>query len=117
MTFKTLFYCVIGTVIASLLHSYYSGAYATRPEACQVFISPNASITRDQLSKFLELPANAPKGDVQKVLGMPRCKLEKRGTIDRHAYPLRFDSETWIIVEYAGAWMDTYTFTFHNGRN
>jgi hypothetical protein len=104
----------LGVTVA--LQNTISSAQSTRPEACQVFISPNASITRDQLAAFLQLPENARKQDVQQALGMPRCKLAKRGEIDRHAYPLRFDPETWIIVEYSGAWMDTYTFTFHNGR-
>jgi hypothetical protein len=92
---------------------------AGQPEPCTQIILPNATISRQQLSDFINLAQGSDKGQVQAVLGPPYCKLSTipEAGLERDAYPLRFDPETWLVVRYlSGKTYYDYDFTFHNGR-
>lgn len=105
------------TALASVLLT--QPAIAGRSEPCTQQVLPSATISREQLSNFINLAQGSDKGQVQAVLGPPYCKLSAipEAGLERDAYPLRFDPETWLVVRYLnGKTYYDYDFTFHNGR-
>ena len=96
-----------------------NAAIAGRPEPCTQQILSSATISRQQLSNVINLAQGSDRGQVQAVLGPPYCKLSAipEAGLERDAYPLRFDPETWLVVHYLnGKTYYDYDFTFHNGR-
>ena len=91
--------------------------------SCEQVVQPDANISRGQLTRLIEIPTGSSKSAVQQVVAQPHCTLPSQFTaaketsqtaktdsettpIERHAYPLAFDSEAWVILAYEA---DTYT--------
>ncbi|NJL45728.1 MAG: hypothetical protein HC922_08430 [Leptolyngbyaceae cyanobacterium SM2_3_12] len=76
-----------------------------------------AFLSRDKLSQLLSVKNQAPKATVREILGEPHCVLEPGqtkdgGPMEREAYPLEFDPQTWLIVWYSQDAYQGYDFRF-----
>jgi len=74
---------------------------------CQEVVQSQAKLSRDQLAQLLTVPEGDKKQKVRGVLKEPYCKLASLqvragAAAQREAYPLDFDSQTWLIVLYEG---------------
>lgn len=86
-------------------------------EPCQTVVQPEAILTRDQLSKLLAVPERSPKTAIRAVIKTPYCTLSqvevRAGVIaNREAYPLGFDTQTWLVILYEGNEYAGYAFSF-----
>lgn len=107
--------CEASLLTLALCLSTTHSALAGQPEPCIQTIAPLAAIGRSELEQFINLYQPTDKGRVQQVLGVPYCKLQTLPSgIQRDAYPLKFDPETWLIVHYRYGYYNSYDFTFHN---
>lgn len=84
---------------------------------CQEVIAPQTTLSRQKLSRLLAVPERASRQEVRKVLKEPYCRLPnlevRAGAVaQREAYPLEFDSQTWLVVLYEGNEYAGYDFSF-----
>ena len=84
---------------------------------CQEIVQPKAILSRDQLSHLLAVPERSHKTQVSRIVKEPYCKLSSvnvRAGVSsrREAYPLAFDSQTWLVVLYEGNEYAGYDFSF-----
>jgi len=75
--------------------------------ACQEVVQAQKKLSREQLAQLLTVPEGDKKQKVRAVLQEPYCKLASLqvragATAQREAYPLDFDSQTWLIILYEG---------------
>ncbi len=68
---------------------------------------PQAVLSRQQLQQLLNTPTQTPQTTLQAWLPAPYCRLAAAAdaegvTVDRQAYPLEFDPNTWLVVQYQG---------------
>jgi hypothetical protein len=100
---------------------------------CQQVIKSGAEISRSQLSSLLAVPKGASPAAVRQVINEPYCLLPATNEVQsvkvqsvkgqsakdapqkvatREAYPLAFDPEAWVVVNYdSGTYVD-YDFVF-----
>jgi hypothetical protein len=97
---------------------------------CQQVIKSGAEISRSQLSSLLAVPKGASPAAVRQVINEPYCLLPATNEVKgqsvkgqsakdapqkvatREAYPLAFDPEAWVVVNYdSGTYVD-YDFVF-----
>ncbi len=90
---------------------------------CQQVIKSGAEISRGQLSSLLSIPEGASPEAVRQAIHEPYCllpvpdaKQNAKGVAEnattREAYPLAFDPQAWVVVNYSsGAYVD-YDFVF-----
>ncbi len=84
---------------------------------CQQVIQSRSVLSRDELTKLLNVPERSNKSTVRAIVSEPYCTLgsiEVRAgaTADREAYPLAFDPQTWLVVLYEGEEYAGYDFVF-----
>jgi hypothetical protein len=84
---------------------------------CQEIVQSKAVLSRDQLSQLLTVPERSNQAQIRQIVKEPYCKLSSidvRAGISsrREAYPLAFDSQTWLVVLYEGDEYAGYDFTF-----
>lgn len=108
---------------------------------CERVVKSGAEISRGQLSSLLEMPTNAAKAEVRQTISEPYCTLpaiapqntEKGAAKDtekneptnseatafdssivteREAYPLAFDPEAWVVLNYQAGQYVGYDFVF-----
>ena len=90
------------------------------PQAvCQEMVQAKTILSRDQLSRLLAVPERSSKTQIREILKEPYCKLssiEVRAGVasQREAYPLAFDSQTWLVVLYEGGEYASYDFSFRH---
>jgi hypothetical protein len=82
-------------------------------------VQSTAILSREQLSRFLSVPERSSKAQVRQVMKEPYCQLppvDVRSGVSsrREAYPLAFDTQTWLIVLYEGDEYVGYTFSFRH---
>jgi hypothetical protein len=88
---------------------------ATAVSPCETVVQSAAHLSRDQLSRFLAIPAGSSKGAVQRVMQSPYCILKAQPVSSaaiQEAYPLAFDPQTWIVVSYQDETYTGYDFRF-----
>lgn len=92
-----------------------------QPEAvsdvCQEIVQPDATLSRDDLTKLIAIPERDSKAAVREVVSEPYCVLpgiEVRAGehAEREAYPLEFDPQTWVVLLYEGDEYAGYAFSF-----
>jgi hypothetical protein len=88
-------------------------------DICQEIVQSKAILSRGQLSKLLAVPERSNKAQVRQVVKEPYCQLpttEVRAGVSsrREAYPLAFDTQTWIVVLYEGDEYAGYSFSFRH---
>jgi hypothetical protein len=81
--------------------------------------SPQASavLSREQLSRILTVTERDPKSKIRAIVPTPYCtlpNLEVRSGVQsvREAYPLAFDPQTWLVLQYEGDEYIGYKFSF-----
>lgn len=102
---------------------------------CEQVITSGAEISRGQLSSLLDIPTDTDKATVRQALSEPYCMLPAiapEGTskqnenaqtesndpaavnivTEREAYPLAFDLEAWVVVNYQAGQYVGYDFVF-----
>lgn len=94
-------------------------APAPEKTVCQEIVQSKSILSRDQLSHFLSVPERSSKTQVRQVMKEPYCQLppvDVRSGVSSHreAYPLAFDTQTWLIVLYEGDEYVGYTFSFRH---
>lgn len=92
---------------------------ATGKDICQVVVQPEATLTRQELSRLLTVQERSDKAQIRRIAQNPYCKLPdiqiRSGvTAQREAYPLAFDSQTWLVVLYEGNEYAGYAFSFRH---
>lgn len=86
---------------------------------CQEIVQSKAILSREQLSKLLAVPERSNKAQVRQIVKEPYCQLpatDVRAGISsrREAYPLAFDTQTWLVVLYEGDEYAGYSFSFRH---
>jgi len=89
------------------------------PEVCQEIVQPQASLSRETLSRLIAIPERTQQNQVRQVVAQPYCRLKslkvRAGvTAQREVYPLEFDPGTWLIVLYEGEEYAGYDFSFRH---
>ncbi|NER32573.1 MAG: hypothetical protein F6J93_00580 [Oscillatoria sp. SIO1A7] len=74
---------------------------------CEEMVLPKAELSGEQLAKLLTVPEPSARSKVQEVVKQPYCRLPslsvRAGAItERDAYPLAFDTQTWLVILYEG---------------
>jgi hypothetical protein len=110
-----------GSVLAALgllmdPHGAMPTSAASR-NACQELVQSQAVLSREQLSRLLTVPERSSRLQVRQVIPEPYCKfsdvqIRAGATAQREAYPLTFDSQTWLVVLYEGNEYAGYDFSF-----
>lgn len=77
---------------------------------CQEVVQPGAAVSREQLAQLLTVPERGQRPAVRQIVKEPYCRMPSLtiragATTERDAYPLAFDSQTWLVILYEG---DTY---------
>ncbi|WP_421656101.1 hypothetical protein [Leptothermofonsia sp. ETS-13] len=88
-------------------------------DVCQEVVQSRRVLSREELSRLLAVPEGSSKEQVRQTLKQPYCKLQTSnlmasGTVQREAYPLAFDPQTWLVVSYEGNQYTGYSFSFHH---
>lgn len=88
-------------------------------ETCAAIVSPQAALSRSQLSKLLTVPERDSRATVRAIVKEPYCKLPSLSVrddikADREVYPLAFDPQTWLVVLYEGDEYAGYSFSFRD---
>lgn len=98
---------------------------------CEQVIKSGAEISRGQLSSLLAVPTRSTREAVRQVVADPYCTLPAisptestevsvaddlnavtQKTIERDAYPLAFDPEAWVVLNYSAGEYQGYDFVF-----
>jgi hypothetical protein len=87
------------------------------PNVCQEVVQAQSVLSRDELSRLLNVPERDNKSAVREIVSEPYCTLPdveiREGvTAEREAYPLAFDPQTWFVVLYEGEEYAGYSFVF-----
>lgn len=101
--------------------------------ACQEVVKSGAEISRGNLTRLVSIPSGATQASVHELIDVPYCLLpvspdqpvpEKSDLADeaatvtdgpmiaREAYPLAFDPEAWVVVNYTASGYAGYDFAF-----
>ncbi len=89
--------------------------------SCQAIVQSSAEISRGQISRLLAVPVGSAQAAVRQVVNEPYCRLppgagetdgQHTGPIAREAYPLAFDREAWLVVNYQAEAYVGYDFVF-----
>jgi hypothetical protein len=104
-------------VVAPSMNRADQGLTTGAADVCIKQVNKQSLVSRDELKAILELDANAPKTKVQEIVDQPHCVLEARAgedgvQVEREAYPLEFDPQTWIILQYQGEAFTGFDFSF-----
>lgn len=93
-----------------------SGQDYASPERCVEEVQPRSLLSRAELSQFIKLPTPSPKTRVLQLLQEPFCRLPAldsgQEVLDREAYPLEFDPQVWLVVQYRRGEYVGYEFSF-----
>ncbi|NEQ53459.1 MAG: hypothetical protein F6K11_25540 [Leptolyngbya sp. SIO3F4] len=82
-------------------------------ETCQSVLNAEQRLSRDQLSQLLSIPQDSSQASVHETIAPPYCTLSKvKQSNQREAYPLAFDPDTWLVVNYDQSIYQGYDFIF-----
>ncbi|MBX2866273.1 MAG: hypothetical protein KTR27_22215 [Leptolyngbyaceae cyanobacterium MAG.088] len=80
---------------------------------CQAMINANQRLSRSQLTQLLSIEQNSPQANVHEAIASPYCTLSKaHQSTQSEAYPLAFDPDTWIVMNYEQGLYKSYDFVF-----
>ncbi|MGI8933649.1 MAG: hypothetical protein ACR2FS_06205, partial [Phormidesmis sp.] len=97
------------------------GSKAISQANCQAIVQSGAEISRGQISRLLAVPEGSAQAAVRQVVNEPYCVLptgttdgdgQPTGLMEREAYPLAFDREAWLVVNYQAGEYAGYDFVF-----
>jgi len=86
-------------------------------DVCIKQVDRQSLVSRDELEAILELDDKSPKAKVHEIVDQPHCVLETRFDengvqVEREAYPLEFDPQTWFVLQYHGEEFVGFDFSF-----
>ena len=86
-------------------------------EVCIKQVDKQSLVSRDELAAVLDLERQATKAQVQKIVDQPHCVLEAQAgengvRVEREAYPLEFDPQTWFVLQYQDGKYAGFDFSF-----
>jgi hypothetical protein len=86
-------------------------------DLCIKQIDQQSLISRDELKQVLDLETNTPRSKVEAIVKDPHCVLEpivgeNGARVEREAYPLEFDPQTWFVLKYQEGNYSGYDFSF-----
>lgn len=85
-------------------------------DRCQGETNGDRTLSRRQLSQLLDIPDGQSRQELQAVLQSPYCQLAALEGSDldtrEDAYPLEFDPQTWLVVQYESDRYRGYRFHF-----
>jgi len=86
-------------------------------DVCIKQVDRQSLVSRDELEAILELDDKSPKAKVHEIVDQPHCVLETRFDengvqVEREAYPLEFDPQTWFVLQYHGKNLLALTLAF-----
>lgn len=98
---------------------------------CLEVIQSGAEMSRGEISTLITLPVGSPKQSVRQAISEPYCTLPIETTeaakkqdakssseqgvsasTEREAYPLAFDPEVWVVLNYESGKYTSYDFVF-----
>ncbi len=93
---------------------------AISQSSCQAIVQSGAEVSRGQISQLLAVPEGSTQAAVRQVVDNPYCTLPSAvsgadgqlSTVTREAYPLAFDREAWLVVNYQSGEYVGYDFVF-----
>lgn len=93
---------------------------AISQSSCQAIVQSGAEVSRGQISQLLAVPEGSTQAAVRQVVDNPYCTLPNAvsaaggqpSTVTREAYPLAFDREAWLVVNYQSGEYAGYDFVF-----
>ncbi|NJM97200.1 MAG: hypothetical protein HC800_08465 [Phormidesmis sp. RL_2_1] len=101
------------------------GSQLVAQSSCQEVVQSGAEISRGQISQLLSVPIGSTREAVRQVVDTPYCLLpsatqekaeyqvnETTQAIAREAYPLAFDPEGWVVLNYQADKYMGYDFVF-----
>ena len=122
----------IASLVALVVLPTRVASQAMLQSSCEQVVQPNAEISRSQLAQLAEVPTGSSQSAIQQIVAQPHCTLPslpaavepaakeqesaepnaKVALTERHAYPLAFDSEAWVILAYEADIYSGYDFVF-----
>lgn len=104
-------------VLPPSLESGPSSSSTRSGDVCIKQMDQQSLMSRDELEAVLDLPIPAPREQVQAIVKQPHCVLEMTpgkagGQVEREAYPLEFDPQTWFVLLYQDGNYAGYDFSF-----
>jgi hypothetical protein len=118
-------YVLAGSSMVALAALVVTPAMDNAPDAvstpasdvCIKQIDNQSLISRDELKQVLDLAPSVSQASVQAIVQQPHCVLEPRTgendvQVERQAYPLEFDPQTWFVLLYRDGNYAGYDFSF-----
>ena len=104
-------------VITPSMNQQEVGLNKAAADVCIKQVDNQSLVSRDELKAVLDLDRQAPKTAVQEIVNQPLCVLEARAgengvRVEREAYPLEFDPQTWFILQYQDGQYAGFDFSF-----
>jgi hypothetical protein len=86
-------------------------------DLCIKQVDRQSLVSRDELKALLDLDKNVSKARVQEIVNQPHCVLQSRAAengvqVEREAYPLEFDPQTWFVLQYQEGNFTGFDFSF-----
>jgi hypothetical protein len=85
------------------------------PVNCEEVVQVSATLSQKQLAQLLTVSEGDQKQRIRDIVKEPYCRLANLqirvgATAQREAYPLEFDSNTWLVLLYEGEQYTGYRF-------
>jgi len=86
-------------------------------DVCIKQVDKQSLVSRDELKAVIDLDPSTAKDKVRNIVDQPHCVLESRAAengvqVEREAYPLEFDPQTWFVLQYQDGKLAGFDFSF-----
>lgn len=126
----------VATLMVAVILPDQVSSEAIAQSNCQEVIQSGAEMSRGEISSLITLPVGSPKQSVRQAISEPYCtlpvetdkaaaakqatesslegdsKLAESNLAEREAYPLAFDPEVWVVLNYESGKYTGYDFVF-----
>ncbi len=120
----------VATLVVAIILPDQVSSEAIAQTNCLEVVQSGAEMSRDEISSLITLPVGSPKQSVRQAMSEPYCTLPTESTdenaaaqnateaqtassnAEREAYPLAFDPEVWIVLNYEAEKYIGYDFVF-----
>ncbi len=110
----------VATLMVAVILPDRVSSEAIAQSDCQQVIQSGAEMSRGEISALIALPLKSPKQTVYQAVSEPYCTLPtetaaekpEQSVTEREAYPLAFDPEVWMVLDYEAEKYVGYDFVF-----
>ncbi len=120
----------VATLVVAIILPDQVSSEAIAQSNCLEVVQSGAEMSRDEISSLITLPVGSPKQSVRQAMSEPYCTLPTEradenaaaqnateaqtasSSTEREAYPLAFDPEVWIVLNYEAEKYTGYDFVF-----